>query len=52
MESVYEKLNTKYGIKLSTPGFNGFDPNYGGVTTYPPGAKENGGSSCIRIPGR
>jgi cellobiose phosphorylase len=43
MQSVYEKLNTKYGIKLSTPGFNGFDPKYGGVTTYPPGAKENGG---------
>jgi cellobiose phosphorylase len=43
MQSVYEKLNTKYGIKLSAPGFNGFDPKYGGVTTYPPGAKENGG---------
>jgi len=43
MQSVYEKLNTKYGIKLSAPGFNGFDSNYGGVTTYPPGAKENGG---------
>lgn len=43
MESVYRRLNTKYGIKLSSPGFNGYDPNYGGVTTYPPGAKENGG---------
>jgi cellobiose phosphorylase len=43
MQSVYEKLNTRYGIKLSAPGFNGFDPKYGGVTTYPPGAKENGG---------
>lgn len=43
MQSVYEKLNTKYGIKLSAPGFDGFDPKYGGVTTYPPGAKENGG---------
>jgi len=43
MESVYKKLNTKYGIKLSTPGYDGFDPKYGGVTTYPPGAKENGG---------
>jgi len=43
MDSVYKHLNTKHGIKLSTPGFNGFDPNYGGVTTYPPGAKENGG---------
>ncbi len=43
MESVYQRLNTKYGLKLSTPGYNGFDPKYGGITTYPPGAKENGG---------
>ena len=43
MQAVYEKLNTKYGIKLSTPGYNGFDPKVGGVTSYPPGAKENGG---------
>ena len=43
MESVYERLNTRNGIKLSAPGFNGFDPKLGGVTTYPPGAKENGG---------
>jgi cellobiose phosphorylase len=43
MDSVYKHLNTKFGIKLSTPGYNGFDPRYGGVTTYPPGAKENGG---------
>jgi cellobiose phosphorylase len=43
MDAVNTHLNTKYGIKLSTPGYNGFDPKYGGVTTYPPGAKENGG---------
>ena len=43
MDAVYDKLNTKYGIKLSWPGFNGYDRRYGGVTTYPPGAKENGG---------
>lgn len=43
MDAVYEKLNTRYGIKLSMPGFDGYDPRYGGVTTYPPGAKENGG---------
>ena len=36
-------MNTRYGIKISAPGFNGYDPKYGGVTTYPPGAKENGG---------
>ncbi len=43
LDSVFERLNTTNGIKLSTPGYNGFDPEKGGVTTYPPGAKENGG---------
>ena len=43
LDAVYRHLNTSKGIKLSAPGFNGFDPAKGGVTTYPPGAKENGG---------
>lgn len=43
MDSVRERLNTSKGIKLSAPGYNGYDPAKGGVTTYPPGAKENGG---------
>ena len=43
LDAVYEHLNTSKGIKLSTPGYDGFDPEKGGVTTYPPGAKENGG---------
>ena len=43
LDSVFARLNTANGIKLSTPGYNGFDPEKGGVTTYPPGAKENGG---------
>ncbi len=43
LASVYERLNTANGIKLSQPGYNGFDPAIGGVSTYPPGAKENGG---------
>lgn len=43
MNSVNKFLNTPYGIKLSWPGFNAFDPSKGGITTYPPGAKENGG---------
>ncbi len=43
LDSVNNKLNTANGIKLSTPGYNGFDPQLGGVSTYPPGAKENGG---------
>ena len=43
LNAVAERLNTAYGIKLSTPGFNGFDARRGGITTYPPGAKENCG---------
>jgi cellobiose phosphorylase len=43
LDSVFKHLNTECGIKLSTPGYDGFDNRKGGVTTYPPGAKENGG---------
>lgn len=43
LKSVNKYLATENGIKLSYPGYNGFDPEKGGVTTYPPGAKENGG---------
>lgn len=43
MNAVKTHLATDKGIKLSWPGYNGFDPQKGGVTTYPPGAKENGG---------
>ncbi len=43
LDSARTKLNTSKGLKLSTPGFNGYDPTKGGITTYPPGAKENGG---------
>ncbi len=43
LQAVHDRLNTSNGIKLSAPGFNGYDPGKGGITTYPPGAKENGG---------
>jgi len=43
LAAVRQRLNTINGIKLSAPGYNGYDPEKGGVTTYPPGAKENGG---------
>jgi cellobiose phosphorylase len=43
LDAVHRMLNTRYGIKLSTPGYDGFDPAVGGVSTFPPGAKENGG---------
>jgi cellobiose phosphorylase len=43
LDSVAALLNTANGIKLSAPGYDRFDPAVGGITTYPPGAKENGG---------
>ena len=43
LDSVRRILNSRHGIILSAPGYKGYDPARGGVTTYPPGAKENGG---------
>ncbi|HAF62230.1 MAG TPA: glycosyl transferase [Anaerolineaceae bacterium] len=43
MAAVYDKLFTPHGIKISTPPFDGYDPVYGGITTFPSGVKENGG---------
>jgi len=43
LDSMYEWLNSEYGIVKVYPGFRKFDDDMGGITTYPPGAKENGG---------
>lgn len=43
MDSLNKMLNTDNGVKSSTPGYRGFDDRVGGISTYPPGAKENGG---------
>ena len=43
LHALYSRLNTRNGIKLSAPGYDGYDPAVGGISTYPPGAKENGG---------
>ncbi|MBU0703030.1 MAG: glycosyl transferase, partial [Chloroflexi bacterium] len=43
LDAVCRRLNTSRGIRLSTPSYDGFDPAKGGITTYPPGTKENGG---------
>jgi cellobiose phosphorylase len=43
LDSLKKFLNTLKGIKVSWPGFDGYDRNKGGITTFPPGAKENGG---------
>ncbi len=43
LESAHQMLNTKFGLVLIAPAYNHFDWRIGGTTTYPPGAKENGG---------
>ncbi|MBN1524104.1 MAG: glycosyl transferase [Spirochaetales bacterium] len=46
LSSVRKWLDTPVGVKLSAPGYSGYDPMLGGVSTYPPGTKENGGVFC------
>jgi cellobiose phosphorylase len=46
MASADEMLNTKFGIALIWPPYDGGDPRIGGTSTYVPGAKENGGIFC------
>ena len=43
LDSLNQYLNTTKGVKLSYPGYSQYDITIGGVTSYPPGAKENGG---------
>jgi cellobiose phosphorylase len=50
LDSVKEHLNTKYGIVAMYPAYNHYEDGKGGITTYPPGAKENGGIFCHTNP--
>ncbi len=43
MKSVDKYLNSKFGIVTMYPSYTEHDETKGGVTTYPPGTKENGG---------
>ncbi len=46
MESAHERLNSPFGLAILAPAYTHHDPRIGGTTTYPPGAKENGGIFC------
>jgi cellobiose phosphorylase len=46
MESIHRELNTPYGVRLLAPAYRAADDRIRGTTTYPPGAKENGGIFC------
>lgn len=50
LDSVKERLDTKYGIVLQSPSYSKYDLNIGEITSYPPGYKENGGIFCHNNP--
>ena len=50
LDSVKERLDTKYGIMLQSPSYTKYDINLGEISSYPPGYKENGGIFCHNNP--
>jgi cellobiose phosphorylase len=50
LDSVKEKLDCKYGIVLNNPAFTEYVLEYGEISTYPAGYKENAGIFCHNNP--
>lgn len=50
MDSVKEWLDTPYGIVLQQPAFTKYYIEYGEISTYPAGYKENAGIFCHNNP--
>ena len=50
LESVKERLDTKYGIVLLQPAYTRYRLELGEITSYPPGYKENAGIFCHNNP--
>ncbi|MCR5797387.1 MAG: glycosyl transferase [Eubacterium sp.] len=50
LDSVKEKLDTKYGIVLLQPAYTRYYENLGEISSYPPGYKENAGIFCHNNP--
>ncbi len=50
MDSVKEKLDTKYGVMILQPAYTRYHLELGEVSSYPPGYKENGGIFCHNNP--
>jgi cellobiose phosphorylase len=46
MQSAHEKLNSELGLAVLWPPYTEGNERVRGTTTYPPGAKENGGIFC------
>ncbi len=50
LASVRERLATEHGIVLVNPPFTRYYPEYGEISSYPPGYKENAGIFCHTNP--
>ena len=50
LDSVKEKLDTKYGVMILQPAYTKYHLELGEVTSYPPGYKENAGIFCHNNP--
>ena len=46
LDAVDERLGTKYGLVLNNPAFTKYYVEYGEISTYPAGYKENAGIFC------
>lgn len=43
LKAIDERLNTQYGLVLNNPAFTKYYIQYGEISTYPGGYKENAG---------
>ena len=50
LDSVKVRLDSKYGIVLNNPAFTKYYIEYGEISSYPPGYKENAGVFCHNNP--
>jgi cellobiose phosphorylase len=50
LDSVKERLDCKYGIVLNNPAFTKYYIEYGEISSYPAGYKENAGIFCHNNP--
>jgi cellobiose phosphorylase len=50
LDSVKERLDSKYGIVLNNPAFTKYYIEYGEISSYPAGYKENAGIFCHNNP--
>ena len=50
LNSVKERLDTKYGVMILQPAYTEYHLELGEVSSYPPGYKENAGSFCHNNP--